>query len=119
MHITSPISSGAPAMPTDSIQDAYTAAVVALREAGELLRPAVAARYEAPPQGAVRQPAEGTASGVPNPTLDIVLDPRRMELSDTIGDMTKTLRRAASDLSAATAHLNVALARWEGQPVPE
>jgi len=101
------------AVPTadPTIESAYAAAVLALRELGKALPPAIAARYEAPP-GCLS--STGSPVGVPNPTLDITLDPRRRAVSDEVTGVTFELTRYAQGLAGASARLRTVTARWDG-----
>lgn len=98
---------------SETIQESYAALVLALRELGDALIPATAAQYEAPPRA--RSSERGGAHGVNNPTLDIVLDPRRLALSEEIGRTSATLRQAARLVGQHTSSLRARTARWEGQ----
>lgn len=89
-----------------SPQSAYTDLVTTMRGLGAVLGPAVAARYEAPPAG--------PSGAGKNPTLDIVLDPRRLALSEAVSAAEQDLRRATRLLGPHMTHLREALARWEG-----
>ena len=93
-----------------TVQNDYTRLVQTLRGIGEALAPAVEARYDAPPSGA----AHGGGQ-VPNPTLDIVLDPRRMALSAEVDKVSIALRRATATLEPRIKALTTATRRWEGQ----
>lgn len=96
---------------TETIEESYTQAIATLRDLGGILRPAVTARYEAPPGGA------GPAStyGVGDLTLDIVIDPRRLALSEEVDRTARTLRRISHLLGPHIPALRAALAHWEGQ----
>lgn len=98
-------------VPVETVQEAYTRTVLALRDVGDALRPAVAVQYEAPP-GFVAPPAP---NGIPNPTLDIVADPRRLALSEEIKKTTDDLRRFAPLIAHHAERLRRATARWEGR----
>lgn len=89
-------------------QGAFRDLVITVRELGEILSPAVAARYDAPPGGA------GGGGQIPNPTLDIVLDPRRLALSDEVSKSTTDIRRVTRLLGEHTEALRRAVTRWEG-----
>ncbi len=96
------------------IEREYAALVAEMRQLGAALIPAHAARYEAPPQsGATREKNE---RGVRNPTLEIVLDPRRTAVSEAIDTATSALRQARHILTPHTPALMSAVARWEGSP---
>jgi hypothetical protein len=96
-------------METPNVRSAYAAVVTTLRDLGAVLRPAVAAQYEAPPGGV------GASGGVANPTADIVADPRRLALSAEVQRATRSMLSTASLLSENTQTLRTALARWEGE----
>lgn len=94
---------------TDSPLDDFRDLTATLGALYKVLGPAVAARYQAPP---------GRVYGgglVPNPTEDVVLDPRRWELSTRITRTSRALRRATAELLAAHVALDTALADWEGR----
>ena len=96
-------------MPTE-IESAYTAHVEALKALGSALSAATAVQYIAPP----RMAPQPSNNGIPNPTLDIVLDKRRSEVSDAVVRATRSLRRSTAEAIATTGTLSSALARWEG-----
>lgn len=88
-------------------ESAYRDLVITLRELGRVLGPAVEARYDSP--GSV------ASDGVPNPTLDVVIDPRRWALSDEVTKATYALRLADLNLTRRLAALDAALSAWEGE----
>lgn len=93
----------------------YVALCNTLRDAARLVVAAEAARYDAPPGMVVTRGEIGSnVADVLNPTLDTVLDSRRMGLSDEVREMAQFLRVTQHALSARVAHLDAALARWEG-----
>lgn len=96
-------------MDSPDVQTAYTELVMTLRDLGAALRPAVSARFTAPP-GVV-----GASDGVRNPTLDIVSDPRRLALSEEVTRTARAMTSAARQLQAHTQVLATALTRWEGE----
>jgi len=97
-----------------AIHDNYADLVATMRTLGAALIPAVAAQYEAPPQGgAVRQKND---KGVTNPTLEIVLDSRRSAVSQGISDAAAALRQANALLAPHVVVLTEAVDRWEGAP---
>lgn len=96
-------------MDTPDAQSAYAEIVMTLRDLGAALRPAVAAQYDAPPSGT------GAREGIPNPTLDIVSDPRRLELSDEVRRTTLAMVATARQLAGHATALRSALAQWEGE----
>lgn len=96
------------------IQKQYTAAVEALRALGAALIPATAAQYLPPPGTVSSRGTTGEMTGISNPTLDTVLDGRRMGLSDEVAKTAQKLSKVAADLSARTAALRTATDRWEG-----
>lgn len=97
-----------------TIQESYTAAVQTLRDLGDALRPAVAAQFEAPPRARAVKESVSESKGIPNPTLDTVLDPRRMALSEEIASAAQALRQATALLGPHRPRLLSAVARWEG-----
>lgn len=90
-------------------QSAYTEIVTTLRDLGVILRPCVAAQYDAPPGGV------GASDGIANPTLDIVADPRRLALSEEIHRTARAMTSAARQLNEHAQMLRTALTRWEGE----
>ncbi len=97
-----------------TVQESYTDLITVLRELGPALSAATAVQYEAPPQsGSVK---EKNDKGVKNPTLEIVLDPRRMAVSGSISDAAAAIRQATSILSPHVPALRASVARWEGSP---
>ena len=58
---------------------------------------------------------ERTKGGAPsNPTLDVVLDERRMEVRAAVEEATRELEALAGALDAARARLERAVDRWNG-----
>lgn len=99
---------------TQTIQESYTDIVQTLRDLGAALRPAVAAQFEAPPRARAVKESVTESKGIPNLTLDTVLDARRMALSEEIASTARTLRQASAMLGPHVLTLHTALARWEG-----
>lgn len=100
---------------SETIQQSYTDLVEVMRGIGAALIPANAARYEAPPRARKTKEAVSESKGIPNPTLDVVLDARRSALSDEITSTARTLRHATALLKPHINELRRAVARWEGQ----
>lgn len=98
-------------MPTLA-QEAYNAHCDALRALGKALEAAAAIRWEPSP---ATPPSRGGA--VPNPTLDTVLDPRRLGVSEEITRTTVSLWPMTEKVVSMTEALDAAVARWEGEPV--
>ena len=95
-----------------TVQENYTDLITLLRELGPALSAATAVQYEAPPQsGSVKAKND---KGVKNPTLEIVLDPRRMAVSQSITDAAAALRQATATLAPHVPTLRSSVARWEG-----
>jgi hypothetical protein len=63
-------------MPT--MHETYASLIHSIRDLEKVLGPAVAAQYSPPPGGT----GEVARNGIPNPTLDTVIDPRRLALSE-------------------------------------
>ncbi|MBP2323314.1 hypothetical protein JOF56_003699 [Kibdelosporangium banguiense] len=95
-------------------KDDYKTLIDTIRKLGLALSPALAAQYEAPPRSR-HSTGSAESGGVRNPTLDTVLDPRRLALSDEIRATATTLRKARNVLEPHIAALNAAVTRWEGQ----
>lgn len=93
----------------DDINANYADLVRAVRELGQILRPAVAARWEAPPGVHVN-----TGRDVPDPTGAIVADPRRSALSDEVVRASGAVVVATAGLDAVTAAVDLSLRKWEG-----
>lgn len=101
--------------PDTDVRVAYVAACKALRDLSNLVCAAEAVRYEAPPgMVASRGETGSNVADVLNPTLDTVLDARRMGLSDEVRDLHQFLRVTAHSLTVRKERLDRALARWEG-----
>lgn len=98
-----------------AIQESYTDLVATMKDLGAALIPATAAQYEAPPRTHVSKESVSESKGIKNPTLDIVMDPRRMGLSDEIAATAAALRQARALLDPHRELLRQAVARWEGQ----
>lgn len=98
-----------------TIQTAYTNTVHALRDLGPMLAAAVAVQHEPPPGGAARIPGEQSRQDVTDPTVDLVLDPRNVEVGRAIYAARTTLSQVASALALHTAALTEAVDAWEGR----
>lgn len=99
-----------PLAPLETPGVAFSATVTALRALGAALGPAVDVRFEAPPGFR----AVPNRDGVLNPTLDLVTDPRRVELGRAITAAHRDLVGMAHALRLRTEDLRGALAAWEG-----
>lgn len=95
---------------TATVREAYTDLIDTLKALEKVLGPAVAAQYSSPPGGT----GELAPNGIPNPTLDTVIDPRRDALSDAVRSTAATLSNAARILKPHVPSLEKALQRWEG-----
>lgn len=95
-----------------TVREAYADLIDTLKNLEEVLRPAVAAQYDAPPGGT----SDAAPNGIPNPTLDTVIDPRRSDLSDEIKRTAVTLSNVARQIHPHVPALRAALSRWEGDP---
>ncbi|WP_405061927.1 hypothetical protein OG474_09800 [Kribbella sp. NBC_01505] len=95
---------------TTTIQESYAALIHTLRDLEKVLGPAVAAQYSPPPGGT----GEVARNGIPNPTLDTVIDPRRLGLSEAVRATSSTLARITGELTEQRIILAAALTRWEG-----
>jgi len=100
------------------IQADYTDAVNALRELGAALIPATAAQYLPPPGTVAARSTSGEMTGISNPTLDTVLDGRRMHLSEEVTKTSVALSHVAAGLLTRAAALRAATDRWEGLDAP-
>lgn len=92
------------------IRSAYAELIAALKDLEGVLRPAVAAQFDAPPGGT----SDAAPNGISNPTLDTVIDARRSGLSDEIGRTSRALAAATRLIRLQVPALGTALARWEG-----
>lgn len=95
---------------SDSTRTDYSTLVQTLRGLGAALGPAVEVQHDAPVGGAAKGPGL-----VPNPTSDIVFDPRRMALSDEIEKTSVAIRKATALLYPHINTLTNATRRWEGE----
>ncbi|WP_442913225.1 DUF7169 domain-containing protein [Kribbella sp. CA-293567] len=93
-----------------TLRNSYSELISSLRDLEKVLGPATAAQYSPPPGGT----GELAPNGIPNPTLDTVIDPRRMALSDAVKACAATLRESSRLLNQETEALSAALTRWEG-----
>lgn len=98
-----------------TVQQSFTDLVLTLRQLGAALIPATAAQYQPPPRGRKAKESVSESKGISNPTLDTVLDPRRMALSDEVARADLALRSADAKLRPLISALHDAVARWEGQ----
>lgn len=97
-----------------TVQESYMDLVHVMRGLGPALSAATAVQYEAPPQSGASK--EKNDKGVKNPTLEIVLDPRRMAVSQAITEASAALRQATATLQPHLPALRASVARWEGTP---
>jgi len=93
-----------------SAETAFNEHAAALRDLGDALTTASSVRWEAS-RGAVR-----SSDGVPNPTLDIVLDPLRAEVSASITRTALALWPLTEEVKAQTTALRAAVRAWSGEP---
>lgn len=82
-----------------------------LRALATLLSAAEDSRYEAPPGRSI---GGKDYRGVSNPTLDTVLHPLRMSLSDSVRDVDHTLQIMHAQLAKSTRNLDRTLSAWQG-----
>jgi hypothetical protein len=94
-------------------KDSFKQLIDTMTRLGGVLSPAIVAQYEAPPGGSASK--DSAYNGVPNPTLDTVLDPRRLALSDQIRAANSALLKARAILDPHIPALHAAVSRWEGQ----
>lgn len=76
-----------------------------------LLNASRAAQFSPPPGGT----SDPSPSGIPNPTLDTVIDPRRMRLSQAMRETGAAVADITARVAHASRHLSEALAGWEGK----
>ncbi|WVX87896.1 hypothetical protein SEA_BERRIE_45 [Arthrobacter phage Berrie] len=73
-------------------------------------------QWEASPVPKPREDTSQRASGGHgDPTGDIVLDARRLDLRDAVSAAESVLTRYAAELSAARVNVERAVARWNGE----
>lgn len=100
---------------TTCVRAAYIDLCAQVRDLAQLVVSADAVRYEAPPGMALTRGETGSnVADVLNPTLDTVLDARRLALSEEIRELAAYLRTTSHVLAARRERLDRALARWEG-----
>lgn len=100
-----------PATNERTAAEAYNGVLAELAVLRQLLNASHAAQYS-PPPGGTSDPAP---NGIPNPTLDTVIDPRRMRLSQVMKESGAALDVIAADISHTAKYLSAALAGWEGK----
>lgn len=96
-------------------QEAFNEHAEALRRLGAALTTASSIRYEAAP-GSSPSHSRG---GIPNPTLDIVMEPRRSEVGAAITRATLALWPMTAAVNDSTEALYAAIAAWQGEPTPK
>src|SRR4051794_1665078 len=99
-------------MPRDA-RESFQDLVKTLRDLGAAIGPANAARFEASPRSAAG--GSTTERGISNPTLDTVLDPARLEVSEELAATATALRQARALIDPRLRALRRAVARWEGE----
>lgn len=94
----------------------YLAACASLKALAASIVSAGDAAFEAPPGMVVSRGETGSnVADVKNPTLDTVLDPRRLALSQEVKEMSDFLRLTSHVLDTRRVRLDSALARWAGE----
>lgn len=88
----------------------YNRMIATLRELERTLNAARAVQFLPPPGGT----SDLAPNGIPNPTLDTVIDPRRAALSQAIREAGAEMRDISKRVTDNTNHLRKALERWEG-----
>lgn len=96
------------------IETAFNEHAAALRALGASLTAANSVRYE-PSPGMAREGSRG----IPNPTLDTVLDPRRAEVSAAMTRAAFVLWKATEEIQTLTENIDTAVARWQGETIRE
>lgn len=99
-------------------RESFAQLVDTMRDLGAALGPATAVQYEAPPRSRASKDSVSESRGIRNPTLDTVLDPRRLAVSEEIAATALALRQARALLDPHRETLRLAVARWEGQEGP-
>jgi hypothetical protein len=77
----------------------------------EALSTARAIQWSAAPIPKPREDVSRSASGYSNPTQDIALDPRRLEVSEAV----KHAEALLAAIGPATERLEAAVVRWQGE----
>ena len=95
---------------------AYSATVSGLRDLGDALLAVAEVQWAASPHPMVSGDPDPVTTTVviANPTLDAVLDPRRLAIRAAVHDATMSLQITAAGLAGHAAALRQALAAWEG-----
>lgn len=95
-----------------SPETAFNDHAAALRDLGKALAIAAEVRYLSAP-GSAREGSRG----IPNPTLDTVLEPRRVAVSAEMTRAAVGLWKATDEVKAMTAKVNSAVAVWHGETI--
>lgn len=95
--------------------DPYRRAADALIALGRTLVEARAVRYQAPPRVVKGDPKPSNRAEVSNPTLDVVVDERRWELSSEVGAADIFLEWFAEEMGKIDHRLTRSLARWNNE----
>lgn len=74
-----------------------------------------AVQWDPAPHGGSGGGARRAAGGYANPTLSTVMDTRREKVSDAVRGTEQQLRVMSGLISALIAHLDAAVAEWEGE----
>lgn len=96
------------------LRASYVEACAALKALANLVVAADDAQHEPPPGAVYGKGTEGDMAGIGNPTLDVVLDPRRAGLADEVRELDEYLRVSTLSMRARAARLEAALDRWQG-----
>lgn len=94
-----------------SAHDSFLRLATEMQQLAALLSAASSARYEAPPG---RSCGGKDYRGISNPTLDIMVNPLRLDLSEAVTETERVLNRATVALSARARSLETALNAWQG-----
>lgn len=97
---------------SDTIEHVFNNHAAVLRDLGRALTTAHEIRFTAAP-GSAREGSRG----IPDPTLDTVMEPRRVAVSDAIGRAGAVLRKASDEVRAITSVLDSSVAAWHGEPL--
>lgn len=99
-----------------TLRSDYLAACAALKALSTAVVESADAAFEPPPGMVVSKGETGSnVADVSNPTLDTVLDPRRLALSEEVTLTSYALRELTVTITARTRALDRALARWAGE----
>ncbi len=95
--------------------DPYVLAAEAMVRLSRTLVEARAVQFTAPDRPVAERPEITGTKEISNPTLDIVLDQRRSDVSDEVVRADSLLRRVTAALTAADTNITRALVAYNGE----